>query len=125
MSVVRRRLERLLELNWPSSGSPRPLDDLRELDFSEEDRVGLVRFSHDDSEERRERWRRDAEVVEARTWMGSAWTATEHILLAEDFLLLAAASSRIVSIGRLDLGFGRHSLFNRIPDSLISITDWK
>ena len=86
VSVVRRRLERLLELNWPSSGSPRPLDDLRELDFSEEDRVGLVRFSH-------------------------------------DFLLLAAASSRIVSIGRLDLGFGRHSLFNRIPDSLISITD--
>lgn len=119
-SEDRRRLDRLPELICDASGSARA--NRRELDLSDEESVGLLRLSQEDSEERRERCTRDEE--EERVLLGSAdaCTATEHILCAEA-LRVAAPSSRIVSMGRLDLVLGLHSLFNRIPDSLISITD--
>lgn len=58
-SEVRRRLDRLLELIGAASGSPR--DTVLELLLSDEESVGLVKLSHDDSEDMRERCRREEE----------------------------------------------------------------
>lgn len=120
----RRRLDRLPELTWGSESTPTLRADRLELDLRDEERVGFVKLSQDDSEDSRDRCRRGTEEEDMAFTGGSACTATEHILLlVEDFLLADDPSSRIVSMGRLDLLFGRLSPFNRIPDSLISITD--
>lgn len=66
-SEVRRRLDRV---NCGASGSAR--DTRRELDLSDEESVGLVRLSHEDSEDKRERFLRGVNDDETLFFTGSA-----------------------------------------------------